>query len=69
MHSHTFKILYSNEQTLVYNHQKLLDENYLSDYHIKNESLIHVVIRLRGDKPIIYLYPEIDNFDVKVRYQ
>ena len=33
---------------------------------ISNDSLIHLVLQLRGDKPVIYLYPEKDNFGVIV---
>lgn len=55
-----------DEQRLVFAGRQLDDGNRLSEYSISNESLIHLVLRLRGGKPVIYLYPEEDDFDVSV---
>ena len=56
-----------DQQRIVYNGHQLEDDHKLSDYSINRSSDIYLVLRLRGGKPVIYLYPEIDNFEVKVK--
>ena len=55
-----------NQQYLIYAGRPLQDGNDLMDYAIGNKSTINLVLRLKGSKPVIYLYPEKDDFDVSV---
>ena len=55
-----------DNQRLIFAEKQLEDDQELSDYQISKDSVIHLVLRLRGDKPVIYLYREKDNFDVSV---
>ncbi|KAJ2931095.1 hypothetical protein H1R20_g5974, partial [Candolleomyces eurysporus] len=46
-----------DQQRLLYNGQGL-DENYtLNDYDVQTGATFHIVLRLIGGKPVIYLYP------------
>ena len=56
-----------DQQRLIFAGRQLEDGNKLSEYSISEDSLIHLVLRLRGDKPVIYLYPEKDDFEVSVK--
>ena len=55
------------DQKLIYKGIQLEDRKTLSYYSIDSSSMIFISLVLRGGKPVIYLYPEIDNFDVKVK--
>lgn len=54
------------KQNLVFAGKKIEEGYTLQDYSITKDSTIHMVLRLRGDKPVIYLFPKEDNFDVSV---
>ncbi|KAK7452162.1 hypothetical protein VKT23_020790 [Stygiomarasmius scandens] len=43
------------QQRLIFSRKQLEDGKTLSSYSIRHGSTIHVVVRLRGDKPVIYL--------------
>ncbi|QRV96135.1 ubiquitin family protein [Ceratobasidium sp. AG-Ba] len=47
------------QQRLVHNRRMLLDEFSLSHYGLQTRSVIDVVVRLRGGKPVIYLFPPV----------
>lgn len=54
------------QQRLIFAGHQLEDEVTLQESSIGDHSTLHLVTRLKGGKPVIYLYPEQDNFDVSV---
>ena len=53
-------------QSLIFADKQLEDGNNLYDYSIVNDCTVHMILRLRGRKPVIYLYPENDNSNISV---
>lgn len=49
----------ADQQRLLFAERHLQDDLTLSDYHITNGSPILLILKLRGDKPVIYLFPPI----------
>ncbi|EAY15121.1 Ubiquitin family protein [Trichomonas vaginalis G3] len=47
-----------DQQRLIYNGMELEDKKTLRNYGIRYGGTIHLVLRLRGAKPVIYLYPK-----------
>ncbi|GAA5863804.1 hypothetical protein JCM8547_006070 [Rhodosporidiobolus lusitaniae] len=54
------------DQRLIYDGRQLEVGKQCWEYGIKNESTLHLVIRLHGDKPVIYLLPPLPLPEVQV---
>ncbi|EAY18672.1 Ubiquitin family protein [Trichomonas vaginalis G3] len=52
-------------QRLIYAGIQLEDGKTLREYSIQHGSMLHLIFRLRGGKPVIYLYPK-EEIDAKV---
>ncbi|KAF8594412.1 ubiquitin-domain-containing protein [Ceratobasidium sp. AG-I] len=55
------------QQRLIYSGRQLEDGRTLSNYHITFGSTIDLVLRTRGGKPVIYIFPTTDSSDIRVR--
>ncbi|ELU39353.1 rhamnogalacturonase B [Rhizoctonia solani AG-1 IA] len=56
----------TNHQRLIMAGRQLEDKATLMDYNIQHESIVHLVCRLVGGKPIIYIFPASTVKDVRV---
>jgi hypothetical protein len=56
-----------SSQRLIFAGSQLEDRNTLRSCSIQRQSTIHLVLRLTGEKPMIYLFPE-HEMDVTVKF-
>ncbi|KAI0707094.1 hypothetical protein C8Q76DRAFT_800454 [Earliella scabrosa] len=58
-----------DQQRLIFRGRQIEDSRTLSDYSVTHMSEIHLVCRLRGGKPVIYLFPSkpLPNATVSIR--
>ncbi|EAX96604.1 Ubiquitin family protein [Trichomonas vaginalis G3] len=54
-----------DQQRLIFKGKQMEDENTLMDYNVHDGDTINLILRLRGGKPVIYLYPK-EEIDAKV---
>ncbi|QRV96134.1 ubiquitin family protein [Ceratobasidium sp. AG-Ba] len=55
-----------DQQRLIFAGKQLEDGRTLSNYSIQRGDIIHMICRLRGGKPVIYLFPPVSTSDVRV---
>lgn len=56
-----------DQQRIIYGGKQLEDGRTLSDYNVPFGAMVHLVTRLTGGKPVIYLFPCTDTSNVQVR--
>lgn len=54
-----------DQQRIIFQGKQLEDDDILSDCKVKCESLLHLVPRVRGGKPVIYILPPVP-MDIKI---
>ncbi|KAL0222581.1 hypothetical protein RCL1_002435 [Eukaryota sp. TZLM3-RCL] len=54
------------EQRIIFSGKQLADEKILQDYNLLHESIVHLILRLRGGKPIILFHPPSDGWKLSL---
>ncbi|EUC63167.1 ubiquitin-like protein [Rhizoctonia solani AG-3 Rhs1AP] len=56
-----------DQQRLIFDGKQLQNRPKITDYNIYHECLIHLVLRLVGGKPVIYLFPSEPIYNIQVQ--